>query len=359
MMTTPGQTPRQLLLPLRVAREPMERLLVATVQGDPEFEAIEPQLFDDAINGTGMRVLRYRKDGKVDVYWQPGVHVDRSTFVVGAGVGDFAEAAFAPAHFAITDQGVDLHVAFTDAQQRRNELRIAEHAQGKRGFPLLAPVGADIKQPLQLFLVYMPEIDLVRRGGSLVEGQIGDRILRPASFPIPLRGHRTWFIRYVPAPVIGILNPPSHHPLLLELPAAGRIEVAGMSVGVDDAGHVTHLSSGQGHQRVEVAFTPSFPNLLDHPERAAVGRWSLRIAHVPITGGSYRTARADGRIGIELDVTEPWTPSGLPLSMALFTRVARRFRTWPASYRWRGIVELGGTPTMSGTWERKAGRWYR
>jgi hypothetical protein len=51
---------------------PMEKLLVATFRGDPEFEAIEPQVFNDPVNGTGMRVLRYRKDGTVDVYWQPG-----------------------------------------------------------------------------------------------------------------------------------------------------------------------------------------------------------------------------------------------------------------------------------------------
>jgi hypothetical protein len=36
------------MLPIRVGLDPMERLLVATFKGDPEFEAIEPQVFDDA-----------------------------------------------------------------------------------------------------------------------------------------------------------------------------------------------------------------------------------------------------------------------------------------------------------------------
>ncbi|NJD78907.1 MAG: hypothetical protein FIB08_17745 [Candidatus Methanoperedens sp.] len=61
---------RHLVLPIRVGIEPMERLLVTSFKNDPEFEGLEPQVFDDPINGKGMRVLRYRKDGMVDVYLQ-------------------------------------------------------------------------------------------------------------------------------------------------------------------------------------------------------------------------------------------------------------------------------------------------
>ena len=97
---------RQLVLPIRLGIDPMERLLVASFNDDPDFEGFEPQVFDDSVNGKGMRVLRYRyrKDGKVDVYWQPGVRVDRSTFTVGAGIGDFAETTIEPDHFDITAQ---------------------------------------------------------------------------------------------------------------------------------------------------------------------------------------------------------------------------------------------------------------
>lgn len=342
------------MLPIRVGLDPMERLLVATFKGDPEFEGFEPQVFDDPINGKGMRVLRYRKDGKVDIYWQPGVRVDRTTFAVGAGIGDFAEARIEPARFEITERSVGLHVAFTDAQGRKVRLRVDEDTHGKRGFPLLAPVGADVERPPKLMLVFMPGIDLVRRSGSLVEGRIGDRILRPASLPILLNWHRVWFVRYVPMPIIGTLNPPMSRPVVVELPAPGSTEVEGMTVIVNEDGSVTRLIAGQEPRRVEVDFLPCFPNLLDlSVGGSASGRWSIRIAGVLITGGSYSALREDDRIAVELDVTEHWKPSGLPLSMELFTRVVRMFRTWPATYRWRGLVELGAVPTMSGAWERK------
>ncbi len=101
-------------------------------------------------------------------------------------------------------------------------------------------------------------------------------------------------------------------------------------------------------------FLPGFPNLPDLPSSgSAAGRWSIWIAGVLITGGSYHASREGDRVAVELDVTEHWKPSGLPLSMELFTRVVRMFRTWPATYRWRGVVELGAAPTMSGAWERK------
>lgn len=350
---TSARFPCQVMLPIRVGLDPMERLLVATFKGDPEFEAIEPQVFDDDVNGKGMRVLRYRKDGRVDIYWQPGVRVDRSTFVVGAGIGDFAEATIEPARFEITGRGVDLHVAFTDAQGRKIELRIREDAPGKRGFPLLAPVGADIEKPLQLFLVYMPDIDLVRRTGSLVEARIGDRALRPASLPILLHGRRVWFIRYVARPVIATLNPPMSRPLVVEMPVPGSIEVDGITVVADADGRVTRISTGQEPRRVEVDFLPGFQNLLDLPSGgSASGRWSIRIAGAPITGGSYRVSRDGGCVAIALDVAEHWEPSGLPVSMEIFTRVVRKFRTWPTTYRWRGAIKLGAAPTMSGVWER-------
>lgn len=301
-----------------------------------------------------MRVLRYRKDGRVDVYWQPGVNVDRSTFTVGAGIGDFAQTSIEPAHFEITAQGVDLDVAFTDAQGRKVELRVRENATGKNGFPLLAPVGADIKNPRQLFLVYMRCIDLVRRTGSLFKGRIGDRTLRPASLPILLDWHRVLFIRYAAKPLIGTLNPPMSKPLIVDMAMPGKTEVDGMMIVADEKGSVTQICSGQESVRVELDFLPGFPNLLEIPNGGSdVGRWTIQIAGVNITGGSYCASREGDHVAVELDVTQNWKPSGLPLCMEIFTRVVRMFRTWPATYRWRSVVELGEVPVMSGAWERK------
>jgi hypothetical protein len=355
-MTIVIPSQRRIILPIRLGIDPMEGLLVADFKGDPEFRGIEPQVFDDPTNGKGMRVLRYRKDGKVDVYWQPGVRVDKSTFTVGSGIGDFEEVKIKPARLEITWHYVNLHMAFTDAQGRDVELFICEDIHKKRGFPLLAPVGADIRKPRQLFLVYMPCIDLVRRAGSFVKGRIGDRKLRPASLPILLDWQRVLFIRYAAKPVISTLNPPMSKPLIVDMSVPGKADVDGKMIVADEKGSITRICTGRESGRVEMDFLPSFPNLPDIPQGGSpAGRWSIRIMGVVITGGSYRASREGDRVSVELDVTEHWKPSCLPFAMELFTRIVPMFRTWPASYRWQGVVELGAKPVMSGTWERKGG----
>ena len=200
----------------------------------------------------------------------------------------------------------------------------------------------------------MPCIDLVRRSRSLVEGRIDDRILRPASLPILLNWQRVWFVRYAPNPIIGTLNLPMSRPVVVELPTPGSIEFEGMKVVVDGNGSVTRITAGQEPRLVEVDFLPGFPNLPDLPQGcSATGRWSIRIMGVHITGGSYSASRESDRVAVELDVTEIWKPSGLPLSMFIFTQLVRSFRTWPTTYKWHGVVELGAESIMSGAWERK------
>jgi hypothetical protein len=208
---------------------------------------------------------------------------------------------------------------FTDAQGRKIELHIHEDLDGKRSFPLLAPVGADIKEPKQLFLVFMPGIDLVRRAGSRIDATIGDRAARPAGLPVLLGGHRVWFIRYADNPIIGVVNPPASRPLLFEAPGPGKFEVEGMTITVDGDRSVSRM---------------------------------IRLGGVEITGGAYRASRTGDAVAVSLDVTNRWKPSGLPLSMKILTGIVRKFRTWPTTYRWRGAVRDGEPPTMLCGWER-------
>ena len=356
-MTSNSQSIQKIALPIRIGIDSMERLLVASFKGDPEFEMIEPQIFDDPANGKGMRVLRYRKDQKVDVYWQPGVKTDRSTISIGGGIGDFQEVSIEPARFEITDRGIDLHLVFTDAQKRTVEFKILENTFVNNRFPLLAPVGKDINNPLRLFLVYMHEFDFVRKKGTEVLARIGDRELLPASFPILRNYKKVMLMRYSAMLVIGTMNPKADMPVVFEISVPGNVEIDGMRVFVDEYGKTNQISAGQELRKVEVDFDPGFPNLLDLSEGTTEeGRWTFRISDIVITGGTYNLMRKGDSVAVEIDVTEPWKPSGLPLSFEIFTQLVRSFRNWPTTYKWRGIVRLNDTLTMDGTWIRKGKR---
>jgi hypothetical protein len=343
--------PVEFILPFKVVMQPMKSLLLATFKNDPEFETLEPQVFDDPINGKGMRILRHRRDGRVDVYWQPGVRVDRQIF--GAGVGDYVETTIQPARLEIGEHGVDCEVAFTDTLGRRVMLRVSEDVTGKRPFPLLAPVGADIKDPLMLLLVYMPRFNFVSRAG-IVEGRIGERALQPDSIPLLLQGRRVWLTRYASHPItVGIINPPMHEPVQVAVSASGSLETDGMRLKTDAQRRLIHLSAGTPPQQVVLDFSPSLISLSELPDGGAiVGDWSVSIAGDAITGGHYRLKRVEQRVEVELNVTEHWKPYRLPLGINILTRLMRMFRAWPTAYRWRGTVVLDDSPKISGAWQR-------
>ena len=344
---------RKIIFPVRLGIEPMERLLIADFKDDPEYISLEPQMFDDQINGKGLRVLRYRRDKRVDVYWQPGVYVDEATFNIGAGLGDFQQTDFKKAVFEIDDRGVHVHVVFRDLSGRTVELLIRENTSENSRLPFLAPVGNEIEKPKQFFLAYMQGFDFIRKKGTLISAKIGDRVLKPAGFPLLRNFRRVMFIRYSANPIVGTLNPPMDKSFAAEIPVPGVIEAGGMKISVDENGGVTAVTSEHRENCVEIEFKPPFPELSCMKNQSSdEGEWIFRISETVITGGKYLLFRDKNIVRINIDVTQHWKPVGLPLSLRLFTSILKFFRTWPSTYRWRGTVDLDNLQ-MTGKWERK------
>ena len=342
------------VLPIKISIDPMERLLVASFKGDPEYTMLEPQVYNDPVNGKGMRVLRYRRDNKVDVYWQPGVHVERSTISIGAGIGDFMETAIEPAKFEITNKGVDVHFSFNDAQGRKVELKIKENTIKNNRFPFLAPVGNDIENPQRLFLVNMLGFEFIKRKGTEVIAKIGNRMLFPESFPVLRDFQRVFFMRYSTQPVIGTLNPKMDEPLVFETNFPGSVEINGMKVLIDKEGKISQLSAGENLCKAEMEFLPGFPDILNMKDGAIEsGRWIYRLSGSIITGGIYNLIRKGNSIEMEIDVTENWKPENLPLSFRIFTFLVKSFRKWPTTYKWKGTLVIDDKFSMNGSWERK------
>jgi hypothetical protein len=342
------------VLPVRLGVDPMKHLLVANFHGDPEFEMLEPQLFDDDINGKGLRILRYRKDKKVDIYYQSGIHIDPNTLTVGNGLGDLEETIIDPARFEITSKGVDIDIAFTDKQGRKVELKIREDSSENEGMPFLAPVGNDIKDPKQLFLVYMLGFDFVKKEGTEIHAQIGDRKLIPSSFPIHRNNNKVYFIRYSSRPIIGTLNPPMNKPIIAELSFPGSKKVDNIHLVTDESGKVVLMHTNDSNSTIEITFDPGFPNLLNISDgETEKGKWTFFIEGANITGGTYKLLRKQNIIDIDLDVTQHWKPKELPLSFKLFTELVNSFCKWPSTYRWTGHVDIANDFLMTGAWERK------
>jgi hypothetical protein len=207
---------------------------------------------------------------------------------------------------------------------------------------MLAPVGADISDPKMLLLVFMPRIDLVRLRGTLVDGRIGDRPLRPVLIPLLLRGARVLFIRYAERPIIANLNPDGGHPVVLPSEGTGPVAVGSSTYELAPGDCVQAVRSVGPSGSAEIRFDPPYPNLEALPDETdRMGSWRIAFDGVPVTGGTYGLSRVGETIDLRLNVTLPWVPQNLPDAMWVFTQIVRTFRLWPTSYEWEGTAKLG------------------
>lgn len=342
----------KIAFPFKIDIDAMERLIVVSLKDNPEFEMIEPQVFDDPINGKGMRIILYRKDKKVDIYWQHGVTVNREMITIGAGIENFMETVIQPSRFEITEHGVEVHVVLKDAQGRTVELEIMENQSRISPFAFLAPVGKDIDNPKRLFLAHMLAFDFVKEKGTYFSCKIGDHVLYPESFPIRRNFKKVMFIRYSGFPVVGTFNPSMNEPLIFETEKPGQIEVDGMVLHVDKDGRIMKACVNQKIKKIELDFPNGFPNLYDIKNGTEEkGEWLYNIADMTIIGGTYFLTHTNN-IEIRIDVTQNWEPTNLPLSFKLFTWFVRSFRNWPTTYIWNGSINLDNN-TLVGRWSRK------
>lgn len=342
----------QFVFPFLLGIEPIKRVLVISFKNDPEFEMIEPQYFNDSVFGKGLRILMYRTDKKIDVYYQPGIFFDSTSFAVGKGLNHAAETQISPARFEISETGVDIDVAFTDYKGRRVELFIKENSKASNPFPFLAPVGNDVDKPSKLFLAYMQEFDFVKREGTTIRAQVGNRTLIPATFPINRDGQKVYFARYSTKITIGEINATTSAPLVFNN-IQGNFETGIHHINLNQEQKVVDYWIDSGTDEIEMKFENGFPNLLTLTENEkAKGNWQYVVSGTVVTGGNYSLLRSGELVAVELDVTQKWKPGNLPLSFRVFTCFVRYFRTWPTTYRWNGSVNLKDM-SMQGQWQRK------
>lgn len=340
-------------IPFKLGVEPMKRLLIADFQNDSAYVSIEPQLFDDKINGKGLRVLVYRTDKMVDVYHQKGVKVDMETFSIGAGIGILKETIIEPNIFEIEQDGINLHIAFTDKNGEIVEMKIKESSTSKKRMKFLAPVGNDIKSPKQLFLAFMEDFDFVLRKSTVFYARVGNRDLKPSLFPLSRNGEKVYFARYSNSPVVGTINPPMKSPLMFQSFDCGHTKVEGMILHLQN-GRVNSMSRKYNGKTISIEFPEGMVNLYELKDGVKyTGKWTYKIDDQVITGGNSILLKTGDKVDVLINVTRKWIPQNLPVSFQLFTLFVKSFRQWPTTYYWKGVVDLSNETILDGKWLRK------
>jgi hypothetical protein len=360
-----AQTSPTLLNPFRIDIDPMERLLLVNFEKDPDrlYIGLEPQVFDDPVNGKGHLVIAWRADGKVDVYHQESLRLDPAKYdIAGKGLANMAAVPFEQAYYEVTESGVQAHYAFRDLEDRPVRIRIAESSLRKRKpFGLLAPMGDAAEAPSAMPLVLLQDFYFVRRKHTEFEISIDGKPHQPDELPMPMDFAKMYFARYSPRPLIATLNPAIDGPMAL-LPWDGQ------SSQIDWEGHEISLAVEAGQVRirqivcqnevhpVRLAFEPPFPDLRALPPGSSVAG-SFTLEGHPSTGritGRYKLTGASDGGHIRLMPTGGWEPKPTKFSTWFLFTVGKIFKNWPKTYEWNAVLRQAddGGCHMTSAWKR-------
>ena len=118
------------LVPFSLRIDVLDRMVNLEIADDPIYQGLEIQGFDDPHHGRGTIVfLARRADDKTDVYYQSGLRLDPKAYAIGGGLGAWVESEFEVARLAVTPEGVDAEVRFTDVEGRMIEVRVGDRTR--------------------------------------------------------------------------------------------------------------------------------------------------------------------------------------------------------------------------------------
>ena len=352
-------------IPFDIAIDPMERLLLVNFEKDPDslYVGFEPQVFDDRANGKGHLVIGWRKDGRVDVYHEPGVRPDAHKYdIAGKGLANMLEREMSHAYFEVNDQGVQAHYSFSDLQDRTILIRINEkHPRKRKPFGLLAPMGDVAENPSAMPLVLLQDFYFVRKKHSDITVSVNGRPHQADMLPLPIDGTRMTFIRYSAAPLIATFNPALNGslPLISAEEGSSLVRHGQSEIHLEWANgypSIRRMVFQNNRYPVELRFDQPFPALTSLGHTAITGgRFSIE-AH-PTTGriaGNYSIEKEGDRIKIVIVPSEGWKPRPDKLSLRFLYTVAKVFKKWPATYQWTAEIEAAGHGdyTMTSGWKR-------
>ncbi|MDH3261446.1 MAG: hypothetical protein OEM84_10810 [Acidimicrobiia bacterium] len=332
------QPSRPPFVPFSLSVDVLDRMINFEISDNSWYRGLEIQGFDDPLHGSGIVVFFERTaDRKIDVYYQPGLKLDRARYGIGGGLGEWVETDFEVARLSVTDTGVDAEVRFVDVADRPIEIRIADRTRRPRRWAaFLAPGGVAIADPQSMPLWWMSRFDLLRRTRMTPVIRIAGEDAAPGRLPAE------WLLRRRLIKVASNI-------FIVELNASGHDPMVTPNLVTGD-GAVEMISAVAGDHVASLRFDPPLPHA---PEDVPLGgTWELSIGRERVIAGIWSMARRHSEVAIAFDVTQGWRPKGLPLLMEVVIRVVPVFRKWPTTYRWRGSVSVGDTPASTGRWER-------
>jgi hypothetical protein len=346
----------ELLVPISVELATIRQLCVIDIVDDPVYSGLEPQVLEQPDGTSGLVLLAYRHDDKVELYADGGVDVDATGYGgLGQGLTDIHRTPFRPGRYEVTTSGLQVDIGFHASNGRRIALHLHEHLRrGRDAFGALAPVGGAFTNPEFFPFLWLPSLSFVPVRGTETRVRIDGEDRSIARLPVPLGGRRCLMARYDPSLMVCQVNPEWVTDVTRVSPdgsSGAPVEVA--IAEVDGRPAVSVVSVRRGQHRCAVRLHPPLPQLRRLPVGATVeGEIMLEADGVTQLRGLYRIDRRRDRIDLVIDRFGPWRSRQRRPLLAVLFRIPT-FRRWPTTYRWEAALELTDQPTLRSRWLRK------
>lgn len=338
-----------LINPFFITVEPMQRLLLVNFSKDPDehYIAFEPQVFSNKEAGDSVVIIGWRRDGKVDVYYQSAFDTeDKEYNHTGKGLLDKVSTDFKEAQFNVTSRGVTAAFQFSDKYGRDITIRIAENCSSDtRPFSLLAPMGMATKNPTSFPLIYLYEFYFVRKKGAVLQLKISERIHKLDMLPIPIDGNRMSFSRYSSKPLIAYFNPAMDDYIdIIKLKNEQKTYKTGDTLLTLDwkksEPAIEVITQHNTIHPIELSFTPPFPSIAALEKNKLVeGTFILKSHHsAGKIGGEYTVIRKGNEIKVKCTPSLGWLPEADKWELKVLYRLSAVFVHWPKTYEWTGYI---------------------
>ena len=354
-----------LINPFVINVAPMERLLLVNIEKDPDtvYIGFEPQVFNDSIHGKGHLIIAWRQDGKVDVYHEGSLTLQREGYdIVGKGLENMVETDFSHAAYEVEESGVQANYQFDDCYGRRVSIYINENNPKKRKpFGLLAPMGDAAENPSALPLILLHDFYFVRKKATELVISIDNKLHQPDGLPMPMDGVNMFFSRYSPCPLIARFNPAFDGKLVpLHLsPGQERVTCSEYDIDIqweNQQAGIKRIIRKNGIHPLTLDFPDTFPNI--HTLKSTRPyEGSFIISGDPTTGsikGHYTLEKKEDATNITLIPSGGWIPKPTKLSLRFLYTAAKIFKHWPKTYQWSASIfhHKDTDFSMNSSWER-------
>lgn len=326
--------------PINADIEQMDRLLLVNFKDDPQYNAIELQVFDDA-RGQGARVLLYPITGLADSYYSS------EKFTGGAKTANTYIIPDMEYSLNITSSGVSASLKMKDNAGMSIEFNLKDETRKNWARGFLAPIGGGSAIKFDYFpFFFLKNMNFVLRSGTELVIKIGGELRAPEQIPSLINGEMVYLSRYTASPIIGRWNSP-HDGILPALHPKSQLTYQDGQTRyalVDNAGHyeISKVTGFNDKHEISFEFSPPLPDLPALKDGAEInGRFAAGADEITgIIAGEYHIRRGGQVITIEILPLEGWQPT--PGSI------------WVKTWVWKGVVTVGADDTVSlkSKWDR-------